>query len=148
MLIQQLNRNDAPKILIPVTCENAVVAGDVVQWSDTDSAANPLGVAVEDSVADDMRVAGVITKTQATAGGVSLLQIYGYNTNITTDGNVVAADQRLAAGSAVATGYTEAEVITDITTADYSGLANMFAWNVSADVSTVGQGFIQTMGCF
>ena len=132
-------------IFITVKCENAMVVGDVVQWSDTASTAFPLGVAVEDSVAGDGRVAGVMADTVA-AGEFGLCQIYGYNTNITTDGSVAATDLFLTAGTAVAVGKTNAEVNADITTADYLGLKDVFAWNVSADVSTVGQGFIAVMG--
>lgn len=143
--IQGLASTDFEKILITVKCENAMVAGDVVQWSDTASAAYPLGIAVEDSVAGDGRVAGVMVTTTA-AGDYGLCQIYGYNTNITTDGSVAATDLFLTAGAAVAVGHTNAEVNADITTANYLGLKDVFAWNVSADVGTVGQGFIAVMG--
>lgn len=132
-------------IMIAVKCEGAMTAGDVVQWSDTASADYPLGIAVEDSVAGDGRVAGVMVDTVA-AGGYGLCQIYGYNTNITTDGAVAATDLFLTAGAAVAVGETNAEVNADITTANYLGLKDVFAWNVSADVGTVGQGFIAVMG--
>jgi len=146
MQIQRINRDDPERIFLNVIAENAVVEGDVVQWSDTDSTTYPVGIAVEDSVANDMRVAGVITKTQATAGGATILQIYGYNDNITTDGAVASTDKVLRAGAAVAVGATEAEIITDITTADYSRLRDIFAWNIKTDSGTVGEGFIMTMG--
>jgi len=145
MQIQKVNRTDAEKILIIVKAENALVAGDVVQWSNTNSAAYPLGIAVEDSVAGDGRVAGVMTQTVA-ADGYGLCQIYGYNENITTDGNVAATDLWLTAGAAVAVGATAAEINASITTADYATLRNTFGWNVIADTGTVGAGFISTMG--
>lgn len=130
-----------------VKYENAMVAGDVVQWSDTADSDFPLGIAVEDSVAGDGRVAGVITGTGA-ASTYGLCQVYGYNTNITTDGSVAAADTYLGAGAAVAVGFTATEMEVFITdaTVDYDALRDVFAWNVSVDVGTVGQGFIKTMG--
>lgn len=133
-------------IMIAVKCENAVVAGDVVQWSDTASTDYPLGIAVEDSAAGAGRVAGVMVDTVATAGQYGLCQIYGYNANITTDGAVAATDLFLTAGTAVAVGNTAAEVNASITTADYLTLKDVFAWNISDDASTVGQGFIAVMG--
>lgn len=146
MQIQRLNRSDPERIFLNCIAENAVVDGDVVQWSDTDSAAYPAGVAVEDSVANDMRPAGVVVKTQPTAGGTTLVQVYGYNDNITTDGAVASTDKVLRAGAAVAVGATEAEINTDITTADYSRLRDIIAWNIKTDSGTVGEGFIATMG--
>jgi hypothetical protein len=125
--------------------ENAFTGGDIAQWSDTASATYPLGVAIEDSVAGDGRVAGVVTEDLA-IGEYGKVQIYGYNTNITTDGSVAATDLFLTAGAAVAVGKTNAEVNADITTANFLGLKDVFAWNVSVDVGTVGQGFIKTMG--
>lgn len=129
-----------------VKCENAMTEGDVVQYSDTASSTYPLGIAVEDSVAGDGRVAGVMVDTVDAAGKYGRCQVYGYNTNITTDGNVAGTDLFLTAGAAVAVGKTNAEVNADITTANFLGLKDVFAWNVSADVGTVGQGFIKTMG--
>lgn len=136
---------DFEKILISVRCENAMVAGVVVQWSDTASTAFPLGIAVEDSVADSGRIVGVMVD-DAEAGEYAQCQIWGYNTNITTDGNVAGTDLFLTAGSAVAVGATAAEVNANITTADILKLKNVVAWNVSADVGTVGQGFITMLG--
>lgn len=140
------HRNDYEKIVIVAIAENAMSAGDVVQWSNTGSSTYPLGKAVEDSVAGSGRIAGVVVKDQSVVGGPVLVQTWGYNTNITTDGNVVATDLFLDAGAAVAVGQTAAEVNADITTASILGLKNVFAWNVSADVGTVGQGFITCMG--
>jgi len=143
MQIQGLNRTDYEVIYIAVLCENAVTAGDVVQWSNTASSTFPLGKAVEDSVAGAGRVAGVMIET-VDAGDIGLCQIYGYNTNITTDGAVAATDLWLMAGAAVAVGATNAEVNvfrTDATKA-YQSEKDIFAWNVTADVGTVGQGFI------
>jgi hypothetical protein len=128
-----------------VKAENAFTDGDIAQFSDTASTAYPLGIAVEDSVAGDGRVAGVIVEDMA-AGDYGKCQIYGYNTNITTDGNVAATDLFLTAGAAVAVGKTNAEVNADITTANFLGLKDVFAWNISVDVGTVGQGFIKVMG--
>ena len=84
--------------------------------------------------------------TVATAGQYGLCQIYGYNANITTDGAVAATVLFLTAGTAVAVGNTAAEVNASITTADYLTLKDVFAWNISDDASTVGQGFIAVMG--
>jgi hypothetical protein len=128
-----------------VKAENAFTDGDIAQWSDTASADYPLGVSVEDSVAGDGRVAGVIAEDIA-INIYGKCQIYGYNTNITTDGNVAGTDLYLTAGAAVAVGATAAEINASITTADILTLDDRFAWNVSADVETVGQGFIKTMG--
>jgi len=144
-IAQVPGRGNYEKILISVKCENAMVAGDVVQWSDTASSTYPLGIAVEDSAADSGRIAGVIVRNAA-IGEYTLCQIWGYNTNITTDGLVAATDLFLDAGTAVAVGQTAAEVNADITTASILGLKNVFAWNVTADVGTVGQGFITCMG--
>lgn len=130
-----------------VLAENAFTDGDVAEWSDTASTTYPLGVAVEDAAAKSGRVAGVIAEDIA-ADVYGKCQIYGYNTNITTDGNVAGTDLYLAAGAAVAVGQTAAELEVFITdaTVDILALKDVFAWNVSADVGTVGQGFIKTMG--
>ena len=137
---------ESDSLYVIAKAEAALTEGDVVQWSNTASAAFPLGVAVEDSVADDGRLAGVVAFKDVAASDYGLVQVYGYNTNITTDGSVGASDTWLTAGSAVAVGATDAEVEAGITTADISSLADIFAWNVSADVGTVGQGFIRKMG--
>ena len=137
---------EADAIFIIAKAENAMTDGDVVQWSDTASSDFPLGVGIEDSVADDGRLAGVLALSDAAVDDYVLVQTYGYNTNITTDGAVAASDLWLQAGAAVAVGATDAEVEADITTANISGLADTFAWNVSVDVGTVGQGFIRKMG--
>jgi len=137
---------EADSIYIVAKAENALTEGDIVQWSDTASAAYPLGVAVEDSVADAGRLAGVVALGDVAADEYGLVQVYGYNTNITTDGNVASSDLWLKAGAAVAEGATDAEVEADITTASISGLADLLGWNVSADVGTVGQGFIRKLG--
>lgn len=140
--------NESDSIYVIAKAENALVDGDIVQWSNTASTAFPLGVAVEDSVADDGRVAGVVALNDdgVSTGDYGLVQTYGYNTNITTDGAVGASDTWLTAGAAVAVGATDAEVEAGITTADISSLADLLGWNVSADVGTVGQGFIRKMG--
>lgn len=145
MQIARVHRDERESIFIPVICENAVSIGDVVQWSNTDSTAYPIGKAVEDSVAGDGRVAGVMIQSAA-AGDIALCQIWGYNDNITTDGAVVAADIWLTAGAAIAVGATSAEVNASITTAAYQTLKDVFGWNVKADVGTVGEGFITCMG--
>lgn len=138
---------DFERILISVKCENAMSSGDVVQWSDTASTAYPLGIAVEDSAAGAGRVAGVMV-ADAIVDAYELCQIYGYNTNITTDGNVAATDLFLMAGTAVAVGATNAEanVFRADATAAIESERDIFAWNVTADVGTVGQGFIRVMG--
>lgn len=141
--VQGKGSTDFESIFIVVKCENAMVIGDVVEWSDTASTAFPLGIAVEDAAAKSGRVAGVMVDTVA-ASGYGLCQIYGYNTNITTDTNVAATDLYLAAGAAVAVGQTAAELEVFITdaTVDILALKDVFAWNVTADVAAVGQGFI------
>lgn len=147
MLIQQINRNDPEAIFLSCIAEGVLVIGDVVQWSDTDSTAYPAGVSVEDSVADDMRVAGVVVGNGAAVAGDSVqVQVFGYCDNITTDGSVASTDKVLTAGAAVAVGQTESEVNGDITTASYASLANIFAWNIKTDSSTKGEGFIKLLG--
>lgn len=146
MLFNIINKPDDYDIIYHIVkAEGDKVAGDVVQWSDTASTDYPLGVAVEDSVAGDGRVAGVMAENVSDKRS-GFCQVYGYNTNITTDGNVAATDLFLTAGAGVAVGKTNAEVNANITTANFLGLKDVFAWNVSADASTVGQGFIKTMG--
>ena len=142
MQVQRVNRTDYEKIYIVVKAENALVAGDIVQWSDTASADYPLGIAVEDSVAGTGRLAGVVVDASIAAGDYGRIQIYGYNTNITTDGNVAATDLWLVAGAAVAVGNTNAEIEASITTAAIECLQEVIGWNVTADSGTVGQGFI------
>ncbi len=133
-------------LYVVAKAENDLVVGDIVQWSNTASAAYPLGIAVEDSVADDGRVAGVVAIKSVDQDNYGLVQIYGYNTNITTDGSVAAADKWLTAGAAAAVGATDAEVEADITTADISSLADIFAWNLVVDSGTQGAGFIRKLG--
>jgi hypothetical protein len=145
MQIQRINRDDYEKIYIIVKAENALVAGDIVQWSDTASTTYPLGIAVEDSVAGSGRIAGVVVDAMA-AGDYGRIQIYGYNTNITTDGAVASADLWLTAGAAVAVGKTATELNGSISTPDYATLTNTIGWNITADSGTVGQGFIRLMG--
>lgn len=127
--------------------ENAMVAGDVVQWSDTASSTYPLGVAVEDSAAGIARIAGVIAEDIA-IGRYGLCQVYGYTTNITTDGSVAASDTYLIAGTGVAVGATETEMNVFITdaTVGFNDIQTVIGWNVSVDVGTVGQCFITTIG--
>lgn len=138
--------DDAGKIFDTFIAENAMVAGDVVQYSDTDSTAFPIGIAVEDASADSLRVAGVVTNTAAIGEHVRV-QVYGYNENITTDGNVTTSDVFFSAGTAVAEGITIAELDTAYTDASVQGelIPSIFAWNVKADVSTVGEAFITCM---
>ncbi len=140
--------NEGDAMYVIAKAETARTEGDVVQWSDTASAAYPLGVAIEVSAADSGRVAGVVALGDIAQDEYGLVQVYGYNTNITTDGSVAGTDLWLTAGAGVAVGQTDAEVEADITTADISSLTDVFAWNVSADVGTVGQGFIRKMGIF
>lgn len=135
------------KIYAICKAENALSVGDVVQWSDTDSSTYPIGFAVEDSVAGDGRVAGVVTDAgTGAAGDTVIVQVYGYCNAITTDGNVVAADIWLTAGAAIAVGATSSEVNASISTAAYQTLKDVFAWNVKADSGTTGEGFITCMG--
>lgn len=126
--------------------ENALVEGDIVQWSNTASSDFPIGIAVEDSVGDDGRLAGVVAFGDTAASDYGLVQIYGYNTNVTTDGAVTASDTWLVAGSAVAIGQTDAEIEADITTANISGLVDIIGWNLIADTGTVGACFIRKLG--
>lgn len=136
-----VGRGDYDVEYVTVKAEAALTAGDVVQWSDTASSTYPLGIAVEDSVAGDGRVAGVVVSDMA-QGDYGLIQVYGYCTNITTDGAVASTDVYLTAGAAVAVGKTAAEVNASITTADYDTLRDVIGWNVSDDSGTVGQGFL------
>lgn len=138
--------NESDSIYMVAKAENALVDGDVVQWSDTASSTYPKGVAVEDSVAGDGRVAGVVALGDTAVDEYAMIQVQGYNTNITTDGNVASSDLWLTAGSAVAIGATNAEVNADITTANIAGLADLIGWNVTTDSGTVGEGYIKTLG--
>jgi len=139
--------SEGNKIFQICKAENAMAEGDVVQWSNTDSATYPVGFAVEDSVAGDGRVAGVVTDAgTGAAGDIAIVQCYGYCNNITTDGSVAASDKWLTAGSAVAVGATAANVNASITTAAYQTLKNVFAWNIKIDAGNVGEGFITVMG--
>lgn len=139
---QVIPGRDAEVIYIVCKAEAALTAGDVVQWSDTDSATYPIGIAVEDGAADSNRLAGVVVNDLA-QDEYGFIQRYGYNDNITSDGNVATTDLFLRVAAAVAEGATAAEMETDITTANILGLRNAFAWNVKDDVGTVAEAFIQ-----
>jgi len=138
--------SESDSVYVTVKAEAALTEGDIVQWSNTASSAFPIGVAVEDSVADDGRLAGVVAFSDIAASDYGLVQVYGYNTNVTTDGAVTASDTWLVAGSAVAVGQTDAEIEASITTADISSLADIIGWNLIADTGTVGACFIRKQG--
>lgn len=97
------------------SCENgnasaALVAGDVVEYEASGTAAYP-GNSVVDGTVDDPLVAGVVIGNglnggDTAAGAFALVQRGGFCDLVTTDGSVAAADVLIAAASAVAKGET------------------------------------------
>lgn len=126
--------------------ENAMLKGEVAQWSDT---SGKIGYGVEDAVDSSTRVAGVVP-VAITAAGWGWLQTGGYCDYITTDTNVTApnadtlqTDVYLLAlnntNAPCAIGKTAAELIAMMTTgADTAGPTSVLGMNMVVDAAAVG----------
>lgn len=134
MQIQKIARTDPQIVTFTAHAMEAITVGDVVEFDDTAGATYP-GVSVEvaDSAAATL-VAGVALETAA-SGAFFLVQCYGYNANITSDGTIASAGEVL-----VSDANGDADVGLEGTQT-----LGIFAVAMGADAGTVAAGIIRCM---